>query len=166
MATTVEAASEHQGGIRLGPNLSIGYLAAILILLGAAALWTMTNSVFGPTPQWSPAIGWWIRWMITIGLTSAIFAVKHTGARWVLAAFVANHTVAIGTGMSGLVPMSDGAINLTHVVFWTPAVIVLARSLRTLNRRSIYGIWHLLALATMVVSLVFDYRDAFRYLFL
>ena len=79
---------------------------------------------------------------------------------------MANHTVAIGTGMSGLVPMSDGAINLTHVVFWTPAVIVLARSLRTLNRRSIYGIWHLLALATMVVSLVFDYRDAFRYLFL
>ena len=42
---------------------------------------------------------------------------------------------------------------------------MLARGLRTLNRQSVYGVWHLLALATMVVSLLFDYRDGVRYLF-
>ena len=150
--------------MRLGPNVTIGYLPAVLILLGFGALWSMTNGVFGPTPQWTPVISWWIRWMVTIGLTSAIFAIKHTGARWVLAAFVTNHVVAIGTGISGLVPMSDGLINLTHVVFWTPAVIMLALGFGRINRRSIYGVWYVLALLTMVISLVFDYRDTFRYL--
>ena len=153
-------------GIRLGPNLSIGYLSAALILLGAAILVPIAYSVyFGPS-GWSPGLTWWIRWMITIGVSSAIFAVKHTGARWVLAAYAVNHSVAIGTGMSGLVPMSDGLINVTHVVFWTPAVIVLARSLRTIDRGSVYGVWHMVAMATMIISLVFDYRDAFKYLFL
>ena len=46
-----------------------------------------------------------------------------------------------------------------------PAVVVLARGVGTLNRRSVYGVWHLLALATMVISLLFDYRDGVRYLF-
>jgi len=163
MASTVETS---QGdGDRLGQDSSLE-LRQALILVGFGALLTMTSSVFGSTPQWSPAVGWWIRWMITIGLTSAVFSISHTDARWVLAAFVANHTVAIGTGMSGLLPMGDGLINLTHVVFWTPAVIVLARSLTSVNRGSVYGVWHHLALATMVISLVFDYRDAIKYLFL
>ncbi len=141
------------------------YATPALVLLGAAALWLMTRSVWGPTPQWSEGLTWWIRWMVTIGLSSALFAFTRTGARWVLAAYVTNHVVAIGTALSGLVPMSDGFINLTHVVFWTPAVVALVRTLPDLAFRSVYGVWHCLALATMSISLVFDYRDAFRYLF-
>ena len=174
MATTLDSspavnpshAAARPGGIRLGPTQSVSYVAAALILLGAGGLAMIANGVFFGPSGWSPALTWWIRWMIAIGLSSAIFAFTHTGARWVLAAFVFNHAVAIGTSMSGLVPMSDGLINVTHVVFWTPAVVVLVRGLGTLNRRSVYGVWHVLALATMAISLVFDYRDAFRYLFL
>ncbi len=141
------------------------YLRGVLILIGAAGLGAMTSAIWGDTPQWPPVLAWWIRWMVTIGMTSAIFAFSHSTPRWVLAAYLTNHVVAIGLGVSGLVPMSDGLINLTHVVFWTPAVVVLARGLSNLHRRTPYGIWHLLALTTMSISLVFDYRDAFKYLF-
>ena len=170
MSTTIDtlpgADARSPGARGLGQTAAIGYLPTAVILVGFVVLWTLTNSVYGPTPQWSPALSWWIRWMIAIGLTSGVFAITgHTGARWVLAAFVLNHAVALSLPLSGLVQMSNGLINLTHVVFWTPAVVVLARGVGTLNRRSVYGVWHLLALATMVVSLLFDYRDGVRYLF-
>lgn len=163
-AETLPGTDPRNPGTRgLGQTAAIGYLPTAVLLVGFVMLWTLTNSVYGPTPQWSPAVGWWIRWMIAIGYSSTVFAiVGHTGARWVLAAFVVNHLVAI----FGPFPPSNGLISLTHVVFWTPAVVMLVRGLRTLNRQSVYGVWHLLALATMVISLLFDYRDAFRYLFL
>ncbi len=166
MSTTIEtslgADAKNPGASRPVLTEASGYLPTAVILVGFVVLWTLTNSVYGPTPQWSPAISWWIRWMIAIGYSSTVFAIAgHAGARWVLAAFVVNHMVAI----FGPFPPSNGLINLTHVVFWTPAVVVLARGVGTLNRRSVYGVWHLLALATMVISLLFDYRDGVRYLF-
>ena len=166
MSTTIETLSgadpRNPAARGFGPTAAIGYLPTTVLLVGFVMLWTLTNSVYGPTPQWSPALSWWIRWMIAIGYSSTIFAIAgHTGARWVLAAFVVNHLVAI----FGPFPPSNGLISLTHVIFWTPAVVMLAWGLRTLNRQSVYGVWHLLALTTMVISLFFDYRDAFRYLF-
>ena len=166
MSTTIKtlpgAARANPGASGLGPTATVGYLPTAVLLVAFVMLWTLTNSVYGPTPQWSPAISWWIRWMIAIGYSSTVFAIAgHTGARWVLAAFVVNHMVAI----VGPFPLSNGLISLTHVIFWTPAVVMLGRGLRSLDRRSVYGVWHLLALTTMVISLLFDYRDAFRYLF-
>ena len=172
MSATIETlpgADPRNPGTRgLGQTAAIGYLPTTVLLVGFVMLWTLTNSVYGPTPQWSPALSWWIRWMIAIGYSSTVFAIAgHSAARWVLAAFVVNHVVAIfGPIFGPLPPTSNGLISLTHVVFWTPAVVMLARGLRSLNRQSVYGVWHLLALATMVISLLFDYRDTFRYLFL
>ena len=172
MSTTADtlpgATPRNLGRRSLGQTAAIGYLPTTVLLVGFVILWTLTNSIYGPTPQWSPALSWWIRWMIAIGYSSTVFAIAgHSAARWVLAAFVVNHVVAIfGPIFGPLPPTSNGLISLTHVVFWTPAVVILARGLRTLNRQSVYGVWHLLALATMVISLLFDYRDAFRYLFL
>jgi hypothetical protein len=117
-------------------------------------------------PQFSSAVSWWIVWLVVIGATSVLFAWKHVGARWVLGAYIANHAVAMGTGsLLGAEVLTNGLVSVTHVVFWTPAVVMLVRGLQTINRASIYGGWHLAALATMVISLLFDYRDSAIYLF-
>ena len=117
-ATSSGADPRSPGARGLGQTEAIGYLPAAVILVAVVALWTVTSGVYGPTPQWSSAISWWIRWMIAIGLSSGVFAITgHTGARWVLAAFVLNHAVALSLPLSGLVQMSNGLINLTHVVF-------------------------------------------------
>ena len=91
---------------------------------------------------------------------------RHVAARWVLGAYVANHAVAIGTGsVLGAAVLTNGLVSTTHVIFWTPAVIVLIRHLPGVDRASLYGGWHIAALATMTISLFFDYRDAYIYLF-
>jgi hypothetical protein len=136
------------------------------VSVGATASPTPFDPLGESMPQFSTAVSWWIRWLVLIGLTAIFFAFKHTGARWVLGAYVANHSVAMGTGwLLGADALTNGLVSVTHVVFWTPAVVVLIMGLRTINRTSLYGGWHVAALATMGISLLFDYRDSYIYLF-
>ena len=156
----------------VAPTLRTGWLlaAAILLAMTASVGATTSPTPFDPLgesmPEFSTAVSWWIVWLVVIGLTSTPFALKHTGARWVLGAYVANHSVAMGTGwLLGADALTNGLVSVTHVVFWTPAVVVLIMGLRTINRASLYGGWHMAALATMAISLLFDYRDSYVYLF-
>jgi hypothetical protein len=144
-------------------------IAMFLALTASLAAWA------SPTPfdplgesmaQFSSAVSWWINWLVVVGVSSLLFVWKHVGARWVLGAYVANHGVALSTGaVLGADMLTNGLVSVTHVVFWTPAVIVLIRGLRSLDRASIYGGWHIVALLTMVISLFFDYRDSWIFLF-
>ncbi len=158
--------------VSTAPTLQTAWMLATATLLAMTASVTATASPtpFDPLgesmPQFSTLVRRWIVWLMVIGLTSIPFALKHTAARWVLGAYVANHSVAMGTGwLLGADALSNGLVSVTHVVFWTPAVVVLIMGLRTINRASLYGGWHMAALATMVVSLLFDYRDSYVYLF-
>jgi hypothetical protein len=113
------------------------------------------------------AVQWWINWLIVIGLSSILFVWKYVGARWVLGAYVVNHSVALGTGwIFGQDMLTNGLVSVTHVVFWTPAVYVLAVGLKKMSALTIYNTWHAVALLTMIISLFFDYRDSFVFLFL
>ena len=141
-----------------------------LLVMGTGLTAWGTPTPFDPLgesmPRFSTAASNWIIWLVVVGTSSTLFIWKHVGARWVLGAYAANHAVAIGTGsFLGAQLLTNGLVSLTHVVFWTPAVIVLIRQLPSISRGSIYGVWHWVALATMVVSLLFDYRDSFIYLF-
>lgn len=84
-----------------------------------------------------------------------------------LGAYIANHSVAMGTGwLLGPEALTNGLVSVTHVLFWTPAVVVLIRQLSAIDRASPYGAWHIAALATMTISLFFDYRDGYIFLFM
>ena len=107
----------------------------------------------------------WIAWLVVVGVSSVFFAWRHAGARWVLGAYVCNHAVAIGSGqIFGAEALTNGLVSVTHVVFWTPAVFMLIRGLGSLDRASVYGVWHIVAMLTMAISLFFDYRDTFIFL--
>jgi hypothetical protein len=58
------------------------------------------------------------------------------------------------------------SISFLHLILWGPLLYYLVRELK--NRRieisSAIGAWSLVAVATLIVSLVFDLRDAFRWL--
>ncbi|MFT7220085.1 MAG: hypothetical protein ACI8Z1_001702 [Candidatus Azotimanducaceae bacterium] len=62
--------------------------------------------------------------------------------------------------------LTNGLVSVTHVVFWTPAVCVLAIGLKKTRAVTIYNTWHALALLTMMISLFFDYQDSLIFLFL
>ncbi len=46
-----------------------------------------------------------------------------------------------------------------HRIVWTPVAIHYIRRDPHVEKRSVFGVWFVLALATMIVSLVFDAKD-------
>ena len=110
-------------------------------------------------PQW---VQLWMNWMlIVLGVGSLVFSIFRVEARWLFLAFFASIVATMALGMTiGW----NGLWGGTHLLFWTPAVIYLLRRLPSINTNGIYGNWYLLALATMIVSLVFDAKDVAQYL--
>tara|TARA_R110000868_G_scaffold17774_3_gene77588 strand:- start:395 stop:799 length:405 start_codon:yes stop_codon:yes gene_type:complete len=110
-------------------------------------------------PQW---VQLWMNWMgIVLALGSLVFTFFKVEARWLLLAFALSIVATFALGMTiGW----NGLWGSTHLVFWTPVVIYMYRRLPAINSNSIYGVWYLLALATMIISLVFDAKDVVQYL--
>ena len=110
-------------------------------------------------PQW---VQMWMNWMgIVLALGSLVFAFFKVEARWLLLAFVVSIVATFALGMTiGW----NGLWGTTHLVFWTPAAIYMYRRLEGINTNSVYGVWYLAALATVIISLVFDAKDAVQYL--
>lgn len=77
------------------------------LLLNCFLVVGMHDAWAGPTPfdpldesmaLFPLGVQWCINWLIVIGLSSILFVWKYIGARWVLGAYIANHSVALGVG--------------------------------------------------------------------
>lgn len=63
----------------------------------------------------------------------------------------------------GLQPLS-GLFALVHLICWTPGLILLLRERAFLKGLSLYGVWAGVITAVILISFVFDVRDAGIYL--
>lgn len=116
-------------------------------------------------PYLTPLVNMWLMWMLAIGVTALLWAIKKVEARYVVLAFVGS--IAAGFVMPPIIGADNyvyASLSLSHMVFWTPAVIAIIMRRRSVNWKSLYGFWLGLALATMLVSLLFDWRDGLVYL--
>lgn len=111
-----------------------------------------------------PFVSLWLLWLLLIAVSALILAVKKVEARFIVLAFAA----AIACGF--IVPPIIGAQNfvyaslsVAHMIFWTPAVIAIIMRRDVVVWKSLYGRWLAVALATMIISLVFDWRDGLVY---
>lgn len=130
-----------------------GFLEALKAAADSQSVYTAA------LPQW---VQLWMNWMgLVLALGSLVFAFFKVEARWLLLAFVVS---IIATMALGMAIGWNGLWGITHLVFWTPVVIYMWRRLPVINTNSVYGIWYLLALATMIISLVFDAKDVVQYL--
>lgn len=110
-------------------------------------------------PAW---VQYWMYWMLAVlGLGSLVFSFFRSEARWLLLGFVLSVVAAMGLGMT---VGWNKLWGVTHLVFWTPVVIYYIRRWPVVEKRSVFGVWFVLALATMIVSLVFDAKDLVEYL--
>lgn len=101
----------------------------------------------------------WLGWMFGINALS-VFFLRHPPARWVLAAMVANVVAMLlllrlyGTGHH---------LSLPHVVFWTALLIYLVVQRRRIRSgRPVYVAWCAALVATVAISLAFDYTAVVR----
>lgn len=105
----------------------------------------------------------WLPIMLGTFVASLVFVWKRVEARWVAGGVIAGFvTMGVLVGAFG-VPQLSGFIAVIHLVFWTPALIVLLRRRTFLKERSIYAGWTGLVTFVILFSFVFDIRDAAIY---
>ena len=90
-----------------------------------------------------------------------MFSFFRVEARWLLLSFV---VTIIATMALGMTVGWNKLWGVTHLVFWTPVVVYYIKRWPVVEKRSVFGVWFVLALATMIVSLVFDAKDFVEYL--
>ncbi len=113
----------------------------------------------------TPMVQMWINWMLFIFMASILFVWKHKSARIVLASFILTLPVAL---LIFNLTKSAHLIGVAHIMIWGPLAYFLFKSdLKepSFRPKSTYGIWVILLLITIAISLVFDVRDAVLIMF-
>ena len=108
----------------------------------------------------NPVVGYWMNWMMLISLAAIFFVWRHKPARYALAALFIIFPIAL------LIFNQTGEVHLigiAHLLVWGPLAVYMYQICRQgeVNKKSLYGIWFMLFLATIVISMLFDVRDIF-----
>ena len=154
--------------------LKIGFIAfAVGIMFAASACAQEYPSGAGALERFDDAaraaipapLRIWLMVLLGTFAASIIFVWKKPVARWalvgLLVAMLAGGPVFNALGW----PMLGGGIALWHLVCWTPVLIVLLLKRPFLDSTEWlpFRIWSALLLAVIIISFVFDIRDAWIY---
>ena len=107
----------------------------------------------------------WLMMLLGTFAASIIFVWKKPVARWALVGLVV--AMFAGGPIFNAIgwPVLGGGIALSHLVCWTPVLIVLLlkRPFMDSSEWLPYRIWSALLLLVIIISFVFDIRDAWIY---
>jgi len=101
----------------------------------------------------------WMNWMIIIFLLSIIFTYKHVSARFIFISLFMTIPIAI---VIFNITKSPYLVGVSHIIVWIPLSIYLLKTEVIVKReklKSIYGVYLILLLSTIMLSLFFDIRD-------
>lgn len=107
----------------------------------------------------SDAVKIWMNWMLIIFVASVLFVYKHISARFILGAFVLTLPIAIFIFKQ---TQSPHLLGISHIIVWLPLAIYLIKTEvmgKVEKLKSVYGVYLILLLVTIAISLVFDIRD-------
>ncbi len=110
------------------------------------------------------AVRIWILVMLASFVPALVFAWRHVEARFVaggvLGGLVASRLIV---GATGIVPLS-GFVALIHLIFWSPALFLLLTRQPFRKSLGVYSFWSGWVTLVILISFVFDVRDAAIYL--
>ena len=101
----------------------------------------------------------WMNWMLIIFLASLIFVYKHVSARYIFGAMVLTLPLAIFIFKQ---TQNIHLLGISHIIGWLPLAIYLYKveiTGKVAQLKTPYGIYLILLLSTIIISLVFDVRD-------
>lgn len=102
----------------------------------------------------------WMNWMGIIFISSIIFTYKHVSARFIFASiFVLVMPIAI---LIFNITKSPHLVGAAHIIVWIPLAIYLIKTEvigKIEKLKTPYGVYLILVLATIAISLFFDIRD-------
>ncbi len=108
----------------------------------------------------SDAVKMWMNWMLLIFVLSLVFVYKHVSARYIFGAFVL--TLPLAMWIFDLTK-SPHLIGVAHIIAWLPLAIYLIKTEfvgKVEKLKSPYGVYLILILTTILISLFFDIRDS------
>lgn len=145
----------------LATVLVVGAVAAAEYPSGYKALETFDEKAMENLPA---HIHYWLNAMLAAFAAGLAFVWHRPVARWVVGGFLATILIAgFLVPALGLQPLS-GLFALVHLICWTPGLILLLRERAFLKGLSLYGVWAGVITAVILISFVFDVRDAGIYL--
>lgn len=146
--STTEVAENFQ---ETGEKLISGYKAL--------QVWDEAAMANAPT-----ALKIWLWFMMAVFAVGLLFIFRHRPARWLIGGFVAMALVAVFLVPAMGLAMFTGLAALLHVIFWTPGLYLLLREAAFLKGLSVYGVWAGVMALVILISFIFDVRDAAIYL--
>lgn len=106
----------------------------------------------------------WLLTMVTVFSLGLAFVRKHLEARFVVGGVILGILCSrVLIPELGIVKLS-GLVALVHLIFWSPGLYMLLRHRPFLRDLGLYRFWAGAATAVIIVSFVFDIRDAAIYL--
>ncbi len=130
---------------------------------GPGALEIFDDEGFAAT---SLAVKLWLAFLVSTFAAGLFFVWTRPLARWVVGGLLLSlstgHIVFAALGL----PMLGGSIALWHIVCWTPGLLLLLvkHPFTDPNEDRPYRIWSLVITTVILVSFVFDIRDAAIYI--
>ena len=116
----------------------------------------MTQAIDAVT---SPAVKMWMNWMLAVFAASILFVWKYPPARFALVAFVLSALLGL---LIFKITKEPYLLGISHIILWGPLAIYIYKTVvraKEFEFKSIYGIWIILLLSTIVISLIFDVKD-------
>ena len=101
----------------------------------------------------------WVNWMMIIFLSSIIFAYKHVSARVIFISLFVTLPIAI---LIFNITKSPYLVGASHIIVWLPlaAYLIKVEIIGKIEKlKSVYGVYLILLLSTIIISLFFDIRD-------
>ncbi len=130
---------------------------------GHGALQVFDGTGMGAMPLWIKA---WLGILVLTFASSLFFVWRHVEARLALAGFLLS--ILATTFIFGALdlPFLSGSIAIGHILFWTPALIVLLmrRPFLDASQGRWFKTWSGMMTAVILFSFIFDIRDAVTYL--
>jgi len=131
---------------------------------GHGALEDFSGDGFAASPQWVQA---WVMFMLaTFAVGLLVFAWRKPIARWAAGGFILGAVFSAFAPAALGLPNLSGSIAIAHLIFWTPALVLLLRQ-RPFNNPEegmAFRIWSGVMTFVILFSFIFDIRDAVIYL--
>ncbi|MGB6043600.1 MAG: hypothetical protein WBF93_10630 [Pirellulales bacterium] len=107
----------------------------------------------------------WLGFLVLTCLASGFFVARHMSPRWVLGGFIASHVLVVLLFMTKRITMRRGLVSLTHLLCWTPGLVLTIADRQGRAGDVVYEIWSYALMLVISVSFIFDLRDAATYLY-